>query len=62
LPPKELFEDSEHWYDKEIIQEHQFELERVETFKNSMSMAKDGSNNASNHLTEEIKFVEKAKI
>jgi len=31
LPPKELFDDSEHWYDKEIIEEQQFELERAKT-------------------------------
>lgn len=54
-PPKELFEDSEHWYDKEIIQEHQFELERNETYR-QQSMLKEKE---SNYITEENAFVEK---
>jgi hypothetical protein len=59
MPPKELFEDSEHWYDKEIIQEHQFELERAETFKQG-SMIKEASNHLSHEEAEG--FVEKNKI
>jgi len=60
LPPKELFEDSEHWYDKEIIQEHQFELERAETFKQG-SMIKEASMHNSGDGEHEG-FVEKTKI
>ena len=58
MPPKELFEDSEHWYDKEIIQEHQLELERVEKLKNG-SMPNE---NSKSQEEEGQGFVEKTKV
>ena len=30
-PPKELFEDTEHWYDKEILEEYVGEINRRAT-------------------------------
>ena len=27
-PPKELFEDTEHWYDKEILEDYYGEIDR----------------------------------
>lgn len=57
-PPKELFEDTEHWYDKEIIQDHQFELDRNETYR-QQSMMKEKE---SAFQTEENHFVEKKQV
>jgi hypothetical protein len=42
-PPKELFEDSEHWHDKEILEEYVAEIERQATSSIQRKATQDNS-------------------
>ena len=38
-PPKELFEDTEHWYDKELLEDHLGEIDRKMALRMQISQS-----------------------